>query len=209
MSFLGDIGHKIGGVLDNKWTKGALAAGLAATGVGIPLSAAIMAGSGALGGALHEGGGLKDALRGGATGALEGGAAGVAGGALRSGAAKTAGSFLTSHLPGAGAVGGAIKDAAGRVIGGGSGGGMSPLMMALAAAQTANAANLGKKANDFADQGWNLANDDWKSRAGLRTAGIDNLLHPVARDTSALTALRGQNPVARRALPSGPPPMAV
>ena len=88
----GDIGrqavrsaHDTGAILDNKYTKMALAAGLAATGVGAPLAAGIMATSGALGGGLKKGGGLKSSLKGGAIGAATGAGASLAGGAVRGG----------------------------------------------------------------------------------------------------------------------------
>ena len=64
-----DVGHTVGKVADNKYVKGAVAAGLAATGVGAPASAAIMAGMGAAGGAMKPGGGLRSAARGAGTGA--------------------------------------------------------------------------------------------------------------------------------------------
>lgn len=76
-------GHQAGAVLDNKWTKAALAAGLAATGVGAPLAAGIMATSGAAGAAMKKGGNLGKALKAGGKGALMGAGAGLAGGALR------------------------------------------------------------------------------------------------------------------------------
>lgn len=74
-----DTGHAVGKVADSKIAKGIVAAGLAATGVGVAPAAAIMAAQGAAGGALKKGGGLKKAARGAATGAATGAAAGVAG----------------------------------------------------------------------------------------------------------------------------------
>jgi hypothetical protein len=69
----------VGKVADSKITKGILAAGLMATGVGAGASAAIMAGTGAVGGGFKKGGSLKKALKGGATGAAIGAGAGLAG----------------------------------------------------------------------------------------------------------------------------------
>lgn len=82
-------GHDVGGALDSKWTKLGLAAALAATGVGAPAAAAIMAAEGAAGGALKNGGGLHDAAVGGVKGAAAGYTAGTVGEgltALKSGA---------------------------------------------------------------------------------------------------------------------------
>lgn len=78
-----DAGHAVGEVANNKWAKLAAAAALAATGVGAGASAAILGTMGAAGGALHRGGGLRDAAIGGATGAAEGYAAGKIGQGLR------------------------------------------------------------------------------------------------------------------------------
>src|ERR1700738_5128311 len=108
MSWLSNIGHAVGSIADNKWTKTALAAGLAATGVGAPAAAGIMAGTGALGGGLKPGGGMRDAASGAATGAIEGGAAGAFGGG-------GAGEGIMSKIGGAmqnvgGQVGTATKD---------------------------------------------------------------------------------------------------
>lgn len=200
-----NVGHAVGGVLDNKYAKGALAAGLAATGVGAPLAAGIMAGTGALGGALHEGGGLRDAIGGGVSGAAEGYGASKLGGVLHSG-----GSVLSK----AGALGGLLKDGAGAIPGAGaigsglsSLGGGSPLAGLLTAAQTANAAQLGQKSNEYADKAFNFANDSYQARAPLRTQGINSLMNPTTRDTSNLTAIRSQNP--RSGLsPLQPPRMA-
>lgn len=72
-------GHTVGKIASSKITKGILATGLAATGVGAGASAAIMATTGAAGGALKKGGGLRQAARGAAVGAATGAAAGVAG----------------------------------------------------------------------------------------------------------------------------------
>lgn len=71
--------HTAGAVLDNKYVKGALATGLALTGVGLPAAAGIMAAEGAVGGTLKKGGGLKNALRGAGRGAIIGAAAGEVG----------------------------------------------------------------------------------------------------------------------------------
>lgn len=192
MGWLSDLGHKVGGVLDNKWTKGALAGGLALTGVGAPLAAGIMAGSGALGGALHEGGGLHDALGGAASGAAEGYGASKIGGVLHGG-----GSILGKAT----ALGGLAKDGVGGIPGAGaigsglsSLGGGNPLTGLLAGAQTVNAGMLGQKSNDFADKAWNLANDSYTSRAPLREQGLRSLMAPKQQDLSGLTAIRAQNP---------------
>jgi hypothetical protein len=103
---LSSVGHTVGAVASNPWAKAALAAGLAATGVGAPAAAAIMAGSGAMGGALHEGGGLHDALTGGASGAVEGGLAGAM-------PTFGEGGGIMSKL---GGLGGQVKDALGNTF---------------------------------------------------------------------------------------------
>lgn len=72
-------GHFVGKVASSKITKGILAAGLAATGVGVGASAAIMGTMGVTGGALRKGGGLKKAVRGGIVGAGTGAVAGGVG----------------------------------------------------------------------------------------------------------------------------------
>ncbi len=90
-----DTGHAIGDAANNKWVKGGTAALLAATGVGAPAAAAILASEGLAGGALHRGGGLKDAAVGGATGALAGGGAALAGKGL-------------SMIPGIGGIAGKV-----------------------------------------------------------------------------------------------------
>ena len=77
--------HTVGDVLSNPVTQAIAGGLLTATGVGAPLGAAILAGSGALGGALKPGGNLGSALGGAATGALAGGAGALAGKALSGG----------------------------------------------------------------------------------------------------------------------------
>lgn len=71
--------HTVGTVAESKITKGILAAGLAATGVGAGAGALIMGAEGVTGGALSKHGGLKRAIRGGAEGAAIGAASGFVG----------------------------------------------------------------------------------------------------------------------------------
>lgn len=78
-------GHAVGDTLNNKYVKGALATGLALTGVGAVPAAAIMAGTGVASGTLRSGGGLKGALTGAGQGAVTGAAAGLGGKAIRTG----------------------------------------------------------------------------------------------------------------------------
>lgn len=133
-----DTGHVVGEVADNPWTKAALAAGLAATGVGLPAAGAIMAADGAAGGALKPGGGLKPALGGAATGAVEGGLASGAGSLIRKlpavagavlGAKGAGGAGGTVGPVGTAANGGAVDDGSGidwgSIINGATGGGGS------------------------------------------------------------------------------------
>lgn len=194
------VGHAVGSVASNPWVQGLTAAGLAATGIGAPLAAGIMAAERGGGALLKPGGNIGDGLKGAATGAAMGAGASLAGSAIRDpgsiiGGLKTVGGKL-------GGSAGSLGSAAGNVLHAatGGGGGVNPLMLALAGAQGLNAANLGRKANDFADQGWNLANDNWNARAPLRDAGMAGLLHPETRDLSNLTALRNQNPAQKRVL---------
>lgn len=206
-----DTGHEIGRAQNKDWVKALEAAGLAATGVGAPAAAALLGGASALGGAIAPGGNIGTAAGQGVKGAAMGYGAAKAGAAL-----KGTGSFLDkagavygagkSALGAAtGGVGGLASGVAGALTGGSGGGGggglggVNPAILGLAGLQTANAASLGAKANDFADKGWNAVNDSYMSRAGLRSKGIDGLMNPVARDTSALSAIRNQNPVAARA----------
>lgn len=134
----------------------------------------------------------------------------VLNGAETYGAGKLAGAIpglsgvLGSVASGAGGV---LSNALGGLTGGGSssGGGINPAILALVAAQTANAANLGKTANDYSDKAWNLANDSYTSRAGLRDLGIKGLTNNAAPDLSSLSAIRAQNPVAAKAGVSGAP----
>jgi hypothetical protein len=98
------IGHAVGSVASNPWVKGLTAAGLAATGVGAPLAAGIMATEGAAGGLLRPGGNIGQGLQQGALGAVEGYGAGKIGGALRGGGLfGKAGALMgiKSALPGA------------------------------------------------------------------------------------------------------------
>jgi hypothetical protein len=77
-----DVGHTVGQIADNPWTKAAVAAGLAATGVGAPAAAAILGTMGAGGALLKPGGNIGGAVKGGVTGAVEGYGAGKLGAAL-------------------------------------------------------------------------------------------------------------------------------
>lgn len=112
-------GHTIGKVADNKWVQGATAAALAATGVGAPAAAAIMAGMAGGGALLKKGGNIGDGLMGAAKGAAMGYGAGKAGQLLHGGIG-VAGSGGTSAT-GAGASGGgagildAVRSGIGRV----------------------------------------------------------------------------------------------
>lgn len=116
------VAHGVGDALDNKWTKAALAAGLAATGVGAPAAAAIMAGSGLAGGALKRGGNLGTALKGGATGALEGYGASKLGG-LKAVGGKMIGSVVGGGDPNAGMVNAGLSNEFGDFTGDGGGSG--------------------------------------------------------------------------------------
>lgn len=84
--------------------------------------------------------------------------------------------------------------------GGNGGGGIDPLILGLAGLQTANAAQLGKTGNDFSSKAWGAANDSYQNRAGLRSKGIAGLMQDrPMQNTSGLSALRMQNPIAAQA----------
>lgn len=74
-----DVGHVTGNVVTSTVGKTIIGGALAATGVGIPLAAAIGAGTQAVGGAIKSGGGIKAASSGALQGAAIGAASGVAG----------------------------------------------------------------------------------------------------------------------------------
>lgn len=80
-----------------------------------------------------------------------------------------------------------------QIVGGGPGGGTSPLLMGLAGLQGANSAYLGNKANNFSNDALTSVKGSYAERAPLRSAAISGLTHPVARDTSELTRIRGAN----------------
>lgn len=132
---------------------------------------------GAIGGlgALAHGDGLSGALKYGAEGA-----AGGFGGGLLKGA--TGGGGVMSTLGGLG------KSALNYAV-------HNPTTL-LAGAQALNAAQLGKKSNKFADSANNMANQSYAERAGLRSAGIEGMLHPQVPDTSNLSNIRSSNPYA-------------
>jgi hypothetical protein len=138
----------------------------------------------ALGGMGKAGGGISDASVGG-----DGGGDWL----------SSAGGFLKDHL------GSLASSAFGGSGGSDGGGGLSPAVLALAGLQTANAANLGKTANDYSNKAWSGANDSYTQRAGLRTQGINQMLHPTVPNTANLGAIRGSNPYAQ---PPTPPPTA-
>lgn len=208
MSFLGSVfggvkdavtgvGHAVGKVASSPITQGILGATLG------PGAAALAGGVGRL---MAPGGNLGNA----AAGAVSGGAAGLTGGVLRGALSGGAGGLLGA-VKGAGSLfggggGGSTLGLGGGAGGGGGGNGVRPAVLALAGLQAANAASLGKKANDYSDQAFNFANDSYTSRAGLRSAGINGLANPKAPDMSGLSAIRAQNPVAARAGIGAPAP---
>lgn len=176
-------GHAIGSVASSPITQGLVGAALG------PLAGAAVGAGGHL---LAPGGNLGEAAK----GAVSGGAAGAAGSGIRSllGAPSVSG-ILGAGKTALGALGGAGSSLA---SGGGSVGGMNPLSALLAGAQTVNAAQLGQKANDFADKGYKYATDSYDARAPLRQQGIASLMAPKPQTLSGLTAIRQQNPVAQR-----------
>lgn len=77
------VGHTVGTVVTSKVGQAVIGTALAATGVGIPAAAAIMAGTKAAGNLIKPGGNIKHALTGALQGAAEGVAAGAAGAAFK------------------------------------------------------------------------------------------------------------------------------
>lgn len=90
-----DTGHAVGKVANNKYTQMAAAAALAATGVGAPAAAGIMAGMAGGGKLLAPGGNIGDALKSGAKAGVTSYGVGKLAGAIP-GAGK-----LASKIPGA------------------------------------------------------------------------------------------------------------
>lgn len=101
-----DVGHAVGSVASNPLAQGGLAAFLAATGVGAPAAAAIMAGMKGGGALLAPGGNIGDGI---------GGA--VKGAALGAGAAK-AGDLVRGALSGGGGLSGVLGSAKSALTGG-------------------------------------------------------------------------------------------
>lgn len=205
-----DTGHEIGRAQNKDWVKALEAAGLAATGFGAPAAAALIGGGSLLGGAIAPGGNLGTAIGQGAKGAAIGGAAGALGSTLRGGGSLLgkagsvlgAGKGVLGSALGAGgsalrAIPGLASGALGGAGSGTGGGSINPTILALAGLQTANAASLGKTANDFSDKAWSGANDSYTERAGLRSGGINRMTAPVSTAQPALSAIRANNPYAR------------
>jgi hypothetical protein len=75
---------------------------------------------------------------------------------------------------------------------GGNGG-----LNALIAAQGVNAAALGKKSGDYADNAMKTQNDLWNQRSGLRSAGIAGMTAPPKQLPQLGTLGSAGNPFAR------------
>jgi hypothetical protein len=234
-------GHFVGQAASNPWVQGLTAAGLAATGVGAPAAAAIMAAERGGGALLQPGGNIGDAVKGGLEGAAMGGAASAAGSAIHGGGGllSKAGSLYgagktalgiggnTAGLPSGAPSDGPTAPSVGTPNGSDVPGpaGLSPAVMALVGAQGVNAAQLGAKANDFADRAWTNANAPYEAKAPLRASGISALQNPsftAPTSQGNLSGIMNQNPNAARAAglpsapqqvtpfapPAGPPPVA-
>lgn len=195
---LKDTGHAVGTALNNPYVKGAGMAALAASGVGLPLAAAIGAGTGAVGGALRPGGGLKGAITQGAQGAALGAGASLGGSAIKAvGSRLLGGTAGSGGTPGAAAGGGVAGDDYVYPDAGGGGGGWLDtvkglvggagklLPVALGAGAAIEGVNAQKKANELQQEGLNMARDDYKSRGQFRDAATPRLLNPSRPDLSA------------------------
>lgn len=181
-----DTGHEIGRAQNKDWVKALEAAGLAATGVGAPASAALLGGASMLGGAIAPGGNIGTAAGQGVKGAALGGAAGAAGSAIRGGigAVSNGGSVIggvksaASAVPGIKAVGsslggGSLLDAAGGFLKdhGGS------IVQGLAGV---DAVRQQQQARDTQNKAIGYATDSYDARAPLRSAGQAGMLNPQA-----------------------------
>lgn len=105
-----------------------------------------------------------------------------------------------------------VKDVAGRVVGGvtggrGSGGLLDAGLLGLAGAQAVNAANASRRSRGLSDDAINLAKENWAAGEDLRTAGRTGLLTPVRRDLGT-TYADPTNPFAARASAQPPAPGA-
>jgi hypothetical protein len=198
------VGHVVGSIASNPLVDGLIGATLgpgaaaAAGGFGRLIAPGGNVGQAALGGVEGYGAGKVGQIgRSALGGLLHGGAGGVAD-------ASAGGGGIVDTIKGAvggaaGGLGGLARSALGGLTGEIGSSGLSPAVLGLAGLGMANSAQLGSKANDFADKAWGLSNDSYNARSGLRSSGIDQLLHPQAPQTGGLTALRMQNPVAARA----------
>ena len=206
------VGHAIGSVASNPWVQGLTAAGLAATGVGAPAAAGIMAGMAGGGRLLAPGGNIGDAARGAAAGGVEGYGAGKIGGALHgAGSLTDKAGALYGAANGAGGMGGG-----GDPSGGGDGGWLEGAKNflgdhggdALIGAQIANAAYNQKKAGDYAGQAMDTVNNQWNAQAPLREQGMAGMLNPGQGIEAKLSAIpQGANPFGhRQGGPQGTPP---
>ena len=101
---------------------------------------------------------------------------------------------------------GAAPGLSGIVGGPGGSSGESPWMNAMNLAQGINAAQLGAKSSNFADQAANSVKDAYAAKSGLRSSGIAGMLNPQTQDLSGLdTISQAGNPFARVASTSGTP----
>lgn len=203
MSFLGGIVHGIGSAVKGV---GHLAE-KAAPYVGMIPGVGTIAG-GAIGGlgGLAAGDGLSGAVKYG----LEGAAGGYGGAALRSLStggkiAAAAGTLASGHPahapyepgdydPTGGSSPSAMPD----------GGGTNKWLMGLAGLEGLNSAYLGNKASNLSDDALKSVKGSYSERAPLRSAALSGLLHPKARDTSNLTAIRSAVPYAQLPAPKAP-----
>jgi len=182
-----EVGHAVGGALNNPLVDTVLAAGGQALGMPMPITMAALKG---LGGAIAPGGNLGTALGQGAIGLGEGALAGGVGGLLGGGAggaaqavpgAASAGSSggltgLINGIPGLGGLAQGLEKSAPSLLGNlgsfltGNGG-----MNALGIAQGLNAANLQKTANNYATDALGTENALWNSQAPMRAQALAQL----------------------------------
>jgi hypothetical protein len=158
-AMLPGVGNIVGGAIDGNTT---------------PLQKTIGTGVDAAAGGI----GLAGLLGGGAaTGAASGAATGATGAAA---GAPTSLASLLANIPGIGGLlSGLVK---------GAGGASGLIDKGLGAAQLVNAANLQKQSTGYAKNAMDTANQSYDSRAPLRLAGVQGMLHPTpSSDVSGLS----------------------
>jgi hypothetical protein len=212
-----DVGHTVGKVADNKIVQGVTAAALAASGVGAPAAAGILAAQAAGGKLLKPGGNIGQAAKAGAINGGLGALGGVVGkipgvSSLGSELGKIPGVSTIGHaiggvggalgrIPGVSEIGGAIGNAAGHLDLGGIADAAGGFLkdhgdQLLQGAGAVTSALDAKSARDLENKALGIANGNWEARAPLRVAGVNGMANSAPPDLSALYSDTG-NPYTR------------